>query len=512
MQAGFRQYLQANKKMLLVALSIATACYAILRILFPMPDFFADSLSYISWARLNTPVQYRPTGYSTFLRFIREYISQSDSAVVLIQYLLFVLAGLFCFTSIDYLFGLKKKVKWPLLVLLIVNPILIFQTNMIMSDSIFCSLTVIWFSLCLWAMRTQKWGFLALQIAVLYVTFCIRYTAMFYPAIGVTVFALFTTRTFYRIAGTFLTIIVIMTAVYQQQNAVEHDTGVRVFSGFSGWQLANNVLYYYKRLDIDTNAFPSLELKNIDKTVKLYIDSVVKKDSIGSVYMWDRKSPLKVVQYTYMRMSRQRYFPQWFATSVALNEYATYLIKRDPGAFLKYFILPNTRNFFYPEHELLEKYDVGNTKLDRFAKEWFGYETDVLYCRFPGFEKNVMRFYPALSFILNILNIGTILLFFVRLIRNWKRTALSVKGMFFGWSIFYFGYMAFSISATVVTLRYMDPLYVLGLAMPAFLIFYKPGESEAITDIPEPSDTIPVNTEPAAIAHKQASTKRSKKR
>lgn len=495
-------YLGENKKILFTAIGISVACFTLLKRAYPLPDMFPDSLSYILWAKMNAVVQYRPVGYSRFLGYIHKYISEAPIAVSAVQYLLFLLSGLFCLFSVDFLFKLPEKAKWVLMVLLVFNPILIFQTNLIASDSLFCSLTVMWATCCFWIVKQEKWWALGMQILLLYLAFQVRYTALFYPFIAVTALLFFTRRIIYKAVGVLLTFGIIMAAKSKHEQAVYDVTGVKVFSGFSGWQLANNVLYYYDKIKVDSSKFPTTEMKQLDMAVRYHYDSVDKGPGIGSAFMWSRSSPLKRFTYYYMQRYRSAYFPMWFRVSVLYQEYATTLIKQDPGAFLKYYMYPNALNYFYPETEQLRKYDADNLTLDTSAANWFNLESRRLYTNVPGLQEKITAVYPALSLLLNLLNIGAIIVFAIRLVKNWRRVPVNVKGLFITWTMFFFGYMLFSIFATVVTLRYMDPLYILGFVMPAILLLYKPGRAEQ-APAAQPVKAIPRRARAAKPSQKQ---------
>jgi len=488
---GFINHLEGQKKMLVVAGGASVICFALLKFCFPLPDFFVDSLNYIIWTRSRTVVEYRPIGYSLFLKFLHNNISESITAVVVVHYLLFLLSSLFCFFSFDYLYGIPQKLRWPAFLLIVFNPILIIQTNLISSDSLFCSLTVCWLTACLWIIKQHRWWALVVQIVFLYCSFQVRYTALFFPLVAVIAFVASGARIGYKILGIVFTVLVIYVAINKQADAVEKVTGTRVFSGFSGWQLANNVLYYYKKIKVDTNTLPNTETVVVDRFVRHYIDSVQKNDSIGSVYIWDKVSPLKM--YVYYRSSRDhmKYFPEWVAASVTYSDYASSIIKGNPMAFLNYFILPNTKNFFYPEPEMLYNYNCSNTVLDSFAQNWYHFDSKTLSCRYPVLQKNIVRVYPFFSLLLNVFNIGVIFMFLIWLAPVWRRTPDYIKGLYITWAVFYFAYFGFSVFATVVTLRYMDPIYVMGFIVPAVLLGYNRAKLKALAAMARPVVAMP---------------------
>ncbi len=485
---AFWDYLKTQRKNLIIAGISSLVCFIVLKFCFPLPDIFNDSLNYILWTKFDTNVQYRPVGYTIFLKYVHDHFAESINMVVVVQYLAFFLSSLFCGLSADYLFGIPGKFRLPALLLTVVNPVLLFLVNYISSDSLFCSLTVFWFGSCLWIIRRHSWWALVLQILFLYLAFQVRYTALFFPLIAVVTFLSSKGNIFYKTAGIALTIFVIQTAISKQSDEVETTTGTRVFSGFSGWQMANNVLYYYKKINVDTTKLPSPEITELNRMVLNFIDSVPKKDTVGSIYLWHKKSPLKVFVYTWAARNRITYFKEWFAASVVFNEYATHIIKNNPGAFVKYFIVPNTGNFFYPEPEILEDYNCTKLGVDTFTERWYHTDHAQFVPRYPRLEHHVMSVFPFVSLLLNIFNIGAIIVFFVWLIQVWRKTPVYIKGLFITWSVFYFAYMGFSIFATVVTLRYLAPIYVMGFIMPLLLLGYNKARIKelALTAAKEP--------------------------
>ncbi len=460
--------------MLAAAMAISLVCFVILRLCFPTPDFFIDSTNYVNWAYYDVALNYRPVGYSKFLRLVHEYVSGSIVAVAAVQYLLFLVSTLFCFFSIDHLFHLQKKVRWVVFILLVFNPVLIFQTNLISSDGVFCSLTVLWFTSCLWIASRQQWWALLAQVGLLYMCFAVRYTALFYPVIAVLVFVLCARKLLYRITGIVLTIYVMMHAVEKQENLMKEQTGVKVFSGFSGWQLANNVLYYHKKIKVDTADLYSPEMKAIYNVVNVFIDSVDRKDSVGCVYMWDKKSPLKVLAYMRMYSAKQAYFPSWVYTSVYFGEYAGIIIKQQPWAYVRYFMLPNAKEYFYPPLEVVGSYNSTSCVLDTITMKWYGIKDSTLTCRAPGVQRYTMSVYPAVTLLLHLASLFATCIFLVRAVRARHTIGRDVVAMFVAWFMFYFGYMGFSIIAAPVYMRLVDPVYILCIVMPAALLSFRP--------------------------------------
>jgi len=469
---NFWSYLISQKKIILFALCISAVCFILLKYCFPYPDFFIDSTSYVEWAVHNYEVDYRPVGYSQFLRLVHQ-ISPNSLFTVFIQYVLFFLSSLFCLFSIDYLFRIGERLKLLLMIVVLINPILILQANLISSDSLFCSLTVVWFTLCLWIIKKQNWWALFLQLLVLYLNFEVRYTALFYPVASSLAFVLCPAKLKYKFIGIALTLVTILVFINRQKDLIEEKTGTRVFSGFAGWQIANNVLYCYKNIDIAANDLPSKDLQVIDQYVKRYIDTIENEPGfVGTQYMWDRRSPLKQYQYMVMKSTREIYIKAWFIVSKPFNEYGWYIIRNYPKEFLRYYIMPNTKNYFYPGLEALASYNASTGPLPAETKEWFDFDTDNLNCRYAHIQESTMILYPSISLILNVFNIAAIFLFLFRALRTRKKMSGDIWRLFLFWSVFYFAFMAFIIFATPIVLRYLDPIFILGFVLPFPLLSY----------------------------------------
>jgi hypothetical protein len=466
----FKAYIGSQKKTILIVSAISLVCFILLKYLYPYPDFFVDSNNYVDWANRKLAISYRPTAYSYLLGFLRD-ISTSATFVVTVQYLLFYFSTMFCMLSADYLYSIPRKLMLPLLIAIVANPMLLFQVNMISSDTIFASLTVTWFTLCMWIAKRGNMALIIAQVVALFLCFEIRFMAMFYPLVAIAAIIFSSSKWIHKAAGIGLTIFIILFAIEREKDNVEKATGVRIFSGFSGWQIANNALYCYKYIDIDVTDLPSAEMKVLDGAVKYFIDSVpTVPGDVSSSFIWDKHSPLKQYIIVTSRRTRVPYFTLWFTTSTLYNDYGWYIVKNFPMQFLQYYIIPNTKKYFYPEKEAMHDYCDGILKIPPVTKNWFEFDTDELSCRVPDLQKNVIAVFPALSMLLNLFNLGAIIFFFVRIFPIRKRIPVAVWKFFATWSFFYLSFMAFTIFATAVNLRFLDPIFVLGLIAPFVLI------------------------------------------
>jgi len=466
---------KTNKRLLLGWLGINLLLFLGYKYFFPMPDFFSDSNSYVLAAAAKAPLYYRPMGYSNFLNMVHDF-SDSCNTVVALQYALLCLASLFCFFSMDYLFGFtNKKIKYIALVLLAVNPFLLPLSNQVASDSLFAVLTAAWFGLLLWVIKRHTWWALVLQLLLLYWVFEVRYNALYYPLIGALAF-LFTTKVSlpYRIIGIAASVLVTFGSYRSIKKLTYETTNADVFSGFSGWQMANNALFMYKHIDVKKEDFDDNELQLVDTFVKVFIDSLQPAERAvlaqgkltNSIFMWDTKSPLKKYLAYYCMRNQVPYFEAWYQVSETYNAYGKALIMQHPGAYFKYFLWNNTKFFFAPEAETLEKYLLLETKLPESTMKYYNLKSDTGQSRAPGLQSAIVAIYPFLHAILVLVSLVLPVVLFLRY-RAMKNSGASedIFRLVVFWYLFFLANMGFCILSAIVVLRCEATWFILCYAM-----------------------------------------------
>ncbi len=303
---GFLPFIFKNKSNLYLLagmLSLSILMFIVYKYCIPMPDFSSDSHGYINSAMIGEKLFYRPLGYSRFLSILRG-ISSSALFTVAVQYFLLIVAALFLFFSVDYLYGFKNKwVKYTALVLMTLNPGYLVLANLIFADAAFAAFTVFWFASLLWIQKKASWWALLCQVVFLYWCFELRYNALFYPALSVVVL-LFAAKAklYYRLAGIVLSLSVIGVTYNMQVRLTEQLTSTPVFSGFSGWMMANSALLIYPYAAVETTEFEDPRMQIVDQFVKRFIDSIapeakkeLREHTLSWPYLWDKQGPLRKI-------------------------------------------------------------------------------------------------------------------------------------------------------------------------------------------------------------------------
>jgi hypothetical protein len=346
---------RANRRYLLIACAINSLMFLLYKYLYPFPDFSADSHSYIFAAVTDAKVYYRPFGYSRFLQLLHSFAA-SHTLLIAFQYSVLCIAGLFSFFSVDYLYSFyNSRIRFSAWLLTVVNPCILVLANLVLADPLFIGFSVIWFTLLLWIVKTGKWWCLLLQLLFLYWSFHLRYNALYYPVIIGVIFLFPRMKLPYRLCGIAGSFLVVCNAYVNIKNTTYEKTGTEIFSGFSGWQLANNALLIYKETNTNTEDFEKPELKLLDKFVKHFIDSIEMKSKVelalkhpSSVFLWDRRGPLRLYATYYAAKNRMNYFQSWYAVAPLYGEYGWQIIRKNPVAFFKGYMIPNLAWYIVP--------------------------------------------------------------------------------------------------------------------------------------------------------------------
>ncbi|MBN9383904.1 MAG: hypothetical protein J0H74_24325 [Chitinophagaceae bacterium] len=405
--------MMGQKRKWLIAILLILLQFLIFKWVYPFASFFQDSYSYIYAAMERHTISYRPIGYSWFL-ILMHGIWASDTFLVFIQYALLQMAGVYLYFSLDRLYRPRKITGNILFFFLLLNPVNLYLANAVSSDALFTGLTLIWLTELLWLMHRPTWWRMLLQLVLLFLIFNIRYTALYYPVIAAAVFLMTRASLTYKLTGIIASVMTLTLGAMAVREMTWRQTGVRTFSAFSGWQMANNALYVYPYIEVDAGRLPSPECRELDSVVRTKIDRT--NPPVDTWYMWDPHGPLK----TYMRLRQRRehtdYFTAWNRVGPVFSQYGYYLLTRHPWLFWREYGSPSARIFLYPPLDVLSRYNEGESEVDETAKEWFHYNsTKVRTLWSPDLQSYILI--PFLPFWL-FLNFAGILAGIIFLLRG----------------------------------------------------------------------------------------------
>lgn len=446
----------SDRRYLLVAVAASIVQIILFKLAYPFPDFISDSYNYIESAALHLNVNLWPIGYAKFLWFIHK-INYSDTFLVCVQYFLLQAALGYLFFSIRWLFRPSVITTRILFVFLLINPLSLYISNAVLSDSIFTALSIIWLvqfirQLVSPNIRNVFWMALLVGIA-----FTLRYTAIYYPLITGLALLLSKNKPWVKLAGTLAPLIFMIPFYLFTKAETKKVTGTVEFSVFGGWQLANNALYMYNHIQVDPNDLPP-GTQGIDSMVRRYYKIMPAAwfnfdDFPGTFFIKHADAPLKQYMLRHFRKELDSNgFLGWGKVSPIYNAYGSYLIKHYPLSFARYYLWMNTKNYFDP---FLEKFDVYNLEEDSVwapAQYWFHLKTPAVWSISKDFQGKLFFFYVPLFLILNIYFAACII--WLQFTGKIRQLLPSLQKMLYFLSGFLLVNFAFSIFATPVVLRY----------------------------------------------------------
>jgi hypothetical protein len=184
-------------------------------------------------------------------------------------------------------------------------------------------------------------------------------------------------------------------------------TGTKTFTAFSGWQLANNAMHIVRHKDIDTTNISDKDVKHLITYSKAFFDT--SKDYIpeyaSSWYMWFYKSPLKQYMNEYEGRSKY-YFRTWSALGPIYNKLGRTIILQNPGSYLRYFVLPNSKEYILPRMEIYRNYFEHVDTIGLIARQFYGYKESKIPAKKQVVYDIVFTPWKYLFPLMNLLFIG----------------------------------------------------------------------------------------------------------
>lgn len=418
-----------NRKLLRIALGGLILQFIIFKLLYPFPDFFSDSYSYLFAAYAHLDVSIWPIGYSKFLLLFHS-LTHSGTALVAFQYLFLEVACLYFFYTILYFFRPAKNTTNIFFFFLFFNPLFLYISNYVNSDPLFIALSLFWFTQLIWIIFRPKNYQIFTQAILLFLCFTIRNNAYYYPLVTLLAFSLSAKRLPWKIAGTLAPFLLIIPFIIHTRNAAYQMTGTHQFSLFTGWQLANNALYIYKDLPVDPEDFSSPAARELDSLSKKFHEHLISNfdeyldQYVGNFFIREPVSPLKqYMEKHYAVTDGYSGVAAWGKASPVFEEFGKTIIKNNFSAYVRNYMLLNAKNYFAPPLEKLEVYNLGLDSIENIAIYWFDFKHNRVQSVSRHLQGSVLYIFVPLFFILNLY----MLIWFIQyLIRKKYRNAGSI--------------------------------------------------------------------------------------
>jgi hypothetical protein len=405
----FTQFLFHNRRNRIILYLTAVAIiiqFTIFKYLYPFANYINDdSYNYIYAASENSNIATYPIGYSKFLRLVSVF-AKPDLVLVSLQYLMIQCSTLFLLFTIFYFYKAGKMTQMVLFFFMILNPLFLHLGNMVSSDGLFLALSMAWFALLLWIIYKPSNKIIFWHAIVLVAAFIVRYNALIYPFITLLALGLSKLSLRKKIIGLGFSLLLIGWFVGLSMLQYKKLTGYWQFSPFSGWLLANNAMYIYREVDSADREPVPLQFIALDNMICKFYDMNPNLDAgeASTQYMWTRQSPLMLYRNSLFKVkdTTATNFKKWASMGPLYSSYGLCIIKKYPMHFLHYFVWPNSKKYLAPPVEFLENYNDNKLLVQVWAVKWFGYKNNQVKTRMKGGKVWILRFYP---FLINISNL-----------------------------------------------------------------------------------------------------------
>lgn len=434
---------------------------------YPFPNTYADTGAYISVAETGKMGNFRPPGYSWFMAGAH-FLTPNPDLLVIVQTVLYFFSSLFLYLTARYFFGTGSKLAWRVFFFFfLLSPTSIYLCNFVISDSLFISLTNLWIASILWIVGTRKVGAVLWNTLLLLLLLQIRYIALFFPLI--TVLALF--AAYFKAAKLrFFLLSALQTAVFAgvilfTTYETGKNIGVPVFSGFSGWQKANNAMHIVPHLKLDPKTIRDPEIRKVHAFMVAHTPPSLypAPDSVVVTYLWSPFTAPKKLMYRIWGNGTKPYLYYWHKTSIPLGRWGDYIIQSRPDLFLKHYMRPNFLFLFKMSNEALFIWPPPSKEMT----DWFSCTKCAVAPRYSFFH-NFLAATASKSF--NVLW-GLFALSLIALIfRSKLGCSPQQYNMLLLVSFFCATYIIMSVYASPIVLRYLVVIRHSLVLLP-FLIF-----------------------------------------
>jgi len=474
--------IRANRQLLGACLLVSVVQFGLFKIFYPYPDFFGDSYSYINAAAAHLNINIWPIGYSKFLEGFHR-LTYSGMALTAFQYFSFQLVAIHFLMTVLYFYNLTLWHRNVLALFIILNPLTIYLCNTVNSDAIFATVSLLWITELIWVIHWPRWYQIFTTAVLLWLAFTIRNNAYYYPVAGAVAFLLCRREWRYKTAGIALPILLIIPFVLYTQEAAFKLTGTRQFSLFTGWQLANNALYMYDQLEVDSMDLPTPEARELNQYSLQFFRRVnpqtyrpALENYVGNFFIRQPEAPLKQYYGSHYQFKEQKdNIINWARASEVFEPFGKTLIEQHPIAYLEYFVLPNAKHYLIPPLSHVGLYNYGLNEIDPVAQKWFHFRSNKIWVASHELQGNLLLIYIGIFLLLNVFYVYTILRWVFRGgWRGWVAPGIGTHIFILAYLVLNF---AFSVVATVNILRYQFvPMLVLaafGLALHHDLVEHK---------------------------------------
>jgi len=434
-------------------------------------NIYYDSLGYLNKAAHFLGLGMRPQAYSGFLHLLHQ-IAPSEKLLFLAQFSLNAFSTMFLYLVVICFFRPSSLIlSRVVLMLMIVNPGELYLSTWILSDTLFISLTMLWLATGIIAIMKNNVAFRIVHLFLLILLMQTRSIGLIYPVITAIFFWYSISKYRNRIIWAALPLVILFVNIETMKYFNWKITGISTYSGFSGWVLANNAMHILPYVDVNVEEIGDEDVLFVHNNIMLQIDSMefIPK-SLTYKYLWHPEYPLQQMLNKASEEHNIDHLKAWNYMSVPYKKYAVYMIRKHPVEYFKHFMLPNSKQLFYPGLGIFGYYHPSEDILNP-VKEWFAYTNNYVDNYVP--ESNLLT--ALKSWLLKIWNIVLWIMIFVSLFFG-ATMRFKISGnpkkqvVFWGMLAWLFAYVCFSVFASAIVFRFLCPIYSIQIVL-CYVIF-----------------------------------------
>jgi hypothetical protein len=464
-----RHPLKDKRQYVVFAMITMLIQFVFFKYLYPYPNFMQDSYNYLRSAATNADSNLWPVGYAKLIRFIG-FFSHADTLLVFTQYFFYHCCALYFFFSILTLSTFSKPAKNIIFIFLFLNPAILYLSNYVTSDVYFIGVSLVWISQLFRLAWQPRTSLLTTHLLVLLLAFTIRYHALIYPVISMTVIVFCTLSPMKKVTSILATLLLIGGFISYTTYQTGKVMGTRQFSAFSGWQMASNAVYAYAHINHPKEIPIPEEFTTLHKRITTYFDTIPLQKRpdkpVLAYYLWDPASPLQPASNPVNIADNEPHLRKMAAVSPLYNNYGKFLISQYPMSYIKYYLLPNMLQYANPPAENMTIYNDGADTIWPVAQAWFGYKN--VRPRSSTRELVIFDYYPAFMVFIILLFTGVWIGYLA--IGGRQYTVPQFRNAFRITTYYWIVHFGFSVLASPVVLRYQLFNMILGVTFSVCLI------------------------------------------
>ena len=454
-----------NQKLCWLSLATLAALFTWLKIIYPYPNFIPpDSYNYLEAAYNNEFIGIWPIGYSKFLQLVG-FFSRSHLGLVIVQYIILEASLFYLLFTIRYMLSPGKWLFRIMLSASILNPLVPHIANFVSSDCLFTALSIIWCTQLLWIIYYPNRTLLIIHAAVLLFAFTVRYNALYYPFISISIIIWSRMSKTSKMIGIASIALLLLAFIGRTQYEYNKKTGAVQYAAFGGWQIAANTLYGYAFSKTDRIDEVPDNFRPLHKLVNQHKDSLARLTlrpdrEIGIYYLWDFKSPLRIyMKQAWAQDTVSSFFKKWASMGPLYAEYGKYLVWRHPKEFTQYYLWPNLQRYYAPPSYFMGIYNMGFETVDPIVVKWFHLKSNRLYTRSESMQIPIADTFTVITPVINLIFV-TGFLSFVGL-AGFKHCARHIKQIIWSVMTIWVINTIFSVLSAPIELRYqLFPLII----------------------------------------------------